>query len=226
MLTKIGHRGVRGYASENTLASFKKSLEFDIDMVELDVLVCATGELLLMHDYRIDRTTDGVGYLQEKTFQELRALDAGNGEKIPTLQEVFDLLDRKVKVNIEMKGERAARPVANAIKTYIKQCGWREDDFLVSSFNHYELREFSALCPNIKVGAIIAGIPIGYAECAQKVNAYSIHLSKEFINKALVDNAHQRGIKVFVYTVNEPQDIEKVKVLGVDGIFSDYPDRL
>lgn len=226
MIVKIGHRGVRGYAPENTLCSFKKALDFDIDMVELDVAVCRTGEVMTMHDYRIDSTTNGKGYIQEKTFQELRLLDAGGGEKIPTLQEVLDVIDKKIQVNIELKGEGAAKPVYDIIDTYITKKGWQKDDFLISSFNHYELLAFNTLAPGIKIGAIIAGIPIGYAECAKKVNAYSLHPSKEFINQALVDDAHRREMKVFVYTVNEPDDIERVKSLGVDGIFSDYPDRL
>lgn len=226
MIIKIGHRGVWGYKPENTICSFKKALEFDIDMVEFDVFACKTGEVVVIHDYRIDRTTEEKGYVQKKTFEELRRLDAGKGQKIPTLQEVLNLIDKKVKVNIELKGEGSAKPVYEIIERYIKENGWKKADFLISSFNHYDLREFNRFNSEIKIGAVIAGIPIGYAECAQKVNAYSLHASKEFINKALVDDAHKRGMKLFVYTVNEPEDIERVKLFGVDGIFSDFPDRL
>ena len=208
------------------MRSFEKALEFDIDMVEFDVLVCKTGEVVIIHDYRIDRTTEEKGYVQEKTFSELRLLDVGRGQRIPTLQEVLDLIDRKVKVNIELKGEGAALAVHGIVETYIKERKWKNEDFLISSFNHYDLREFSRLNPEINIGAVIAGIPIGYAECAQKVKPYSLHASKEFVNKALVDDAHKRGMKMFVYTVNEPEDIERMKSLGVDGIFSDFPDRL
>ena len=96
----------------------------------------------------------------------------------------------------------------------------------MSSFNHYELLEFSSCCPEVKIGAIIAGIPIGYAECAEKVKAYSFHTSKEFTNQALIDDAHLRGMQVYVYTVNDHEDIQIMKDMGVDGIFSDYPDRV
>ena len=99
------------------------------------------------------------------------------------------------------------------------------DDFLISSFNHYELRAMRSFCPRLKLGAVVAGIPIDYAECAVKVNAYSIHLSKEFITQAFVDDAHQRGLKVFVYTINDRDYFEKMTALGIDGIFTDYPDR-
>lgn len=226
MVLKIGHRGVCGYAVENTLRSFKKALEFDLDMVEFDVSVCKTGEVVVIHDFRIDRTANVKGYVRDKTFGELRSLDTENGQKIPTLQEALDVIDKKIKVNIEIKGEGAAGPVYNIIETYKKENGWKDRDFLISSFNHYELTEFSKLNPNIQIGAVIAGIPIGYAECARKINAYSLHSSKEFINQELVDSAHKHRMKVFVYTVNEPEDIDRVKALGVDGIFSNYPDRI
>jgi glycerophosphoryl diester phosphodiesterase len=226
MLLKIGHRGAMGYAPENTLLSFKKALELKVDAVELDVYVCKTGELVVIHDDKVDRTTDGHGYVTYKTFEELRNLDAGQGEKIPTLEEVFDLIDRKVKVNIELKGTRTAQPVFELIENYVKNKCWNYDDFLISSFNHYELKRFNELNPEVKIGALITGIPIGFAEFAEKVNASSVNLCIEFINQAFVDDAHERGLNVFVWTVNDLDDIERMKQLGVDGIFSNFPDRL
>ncbi|MFH1092723.1 MAG: glycerophosphodiester phosphodiesterase family protein [Candidatus Omnitrophota bacterium] len=226
MVLKIGHRGASGYEPENTLLSFQKALELKVDMIELDVQGCKSGQLMVIHDIKVDRTTNGTGYVCQKSFEELRTLDAGKKQKIPTLQEVLDLVDRKVKINIEMKSEGTASPIFNVIQKYVKQKGWGWDDFLVSSFNHYELQEFSRLTAQVKTGAIIAGIPIGYAQCASDLNSYSLHPSKEFINQALVDDAHKRGLKVFAYTLNEPEDIQKVKILGVDGIFSNFPDRI
>ncbi len=198
-------------------------------MIEFDVYACKTGELVIIHDDKVDRTTNGQGYVVKKSFDELRSLDAGQGEKIPTLIEVLDLINRKSKVNIELKGPGTAKPVFNLIEKYVKNKDWRYDDFLISSFNHYELQEFNKLNPNIKIGALIAGIPIGFAEFAEKVNAYSMHPSIEFINQDFVDDAHRRGLKVFVYfiyMVNDLDDIQRMKDLGIDGIFFDYPDRL
>src|SRR6056297_2287931 len=105
MVLKIGHRGAMGYEPENTLRSFKKAIELNVDMVELDVYVCSSGELVVIHDDKVDKTTNGKGYVSEKSFDELRKLDAGMGEKIPTLQEVLDLIDKRAKVNIELKGK-------------------------------------------------------------------------------------------------------------------------
>ncbi len=215
-----------GYEPENTLASFKKALNLGVDMVELDVYVLKTGELVVIHDDRVDRTTNGQGYVADKTFAEIRSLDAGKGEKIPTLNEVFNLIDRKVPINIELKGAGTAGPVAKLIGEYISEHGWTNDDFLVSSFNHRELKKFKDLKPTIRIGALITGIPIGYAEFAQKLGAYSLNPSLEFISQEYVDDAHKRGLKVLVYTVNEKDDIKKMMELGVDGLFSNYPDRI
>ena len=226
MIKKIGHRGAMGYEPENTLISFKKALDLNVDMTELDVYVCKTGELVVIHDDKVDRTTNGIGYVVEKTFDELRQLDAGKGEKIPTLSEVLDLIDKKIQINIELKGTGTARPVYELLEYYVKNKEWQYDDFLISSFNHYELKEFNTLNPNIKIGALITGIPIGYAEFAEKVNSSTVNPDIEFINKEFVDDAHNRGLDVYVYTVNDLDDIEKMKSLGVDGIFSNFPDRL
>lgn len=226
MVLRIGHRGACGYEPENTLLSFKKAVELNVDMVELDVYVCKTCELVVIHDDKVDRTTDGKGYVIEKTFNELRELDAGKGEKIPTLNEVLDLINKKLKVNIELKGVSTAKPVSVLIEDYVKNKGWKYDDFLISSFNHYELREFNRLNSDVKIGALITGIPIGFAEFAKKVNAYSVNLCIEFINPEFVNDAHERGLKVYVWTANDLDDIQRMRDLGVDGIFSNYPDRI
>lgn len=223
---KIGHRGARGYEPENTLRSFKKALELDVDMVELDVYVCKTAELVVIHDDKVNRTTDGTGYVTKKTLTELRDLDAGQGEKIPTLEEILDLVNNNSGVNIELKGPNTATPVADIINKYITKKYWSDNNFLVSSFNHRELAKFKKILPQVKIGALFAGIPFNYAKLAKELNAYSINLSQEFISQELVDDAHEQGLKVFVFTVNDNDDIQKIKSMGVDGIFSDFPDRL
>ena len=223
---KIGHRGAMGYAPENTLKSFKKALELNVDAVELDIYVCKSGELVVIHDDKVNRTTNGKGYVVEKTFEELSTLDAGEGEKIPKLSEVLDLIDRKVKVNIELKGVKTAKPVHELIEKYVKNKGWEYDDFLISSFNHYELKKFRKLNPKIKIGALISGIPIGFSKFAKMLNVDSVNLCFEFINQEFVDDAHNRNLKVYVWTVNDSDHIESMKTFGVDGIFSNFPDRL
>ena len=225
-ILKIGHRGAMGYEPENTLLSFKKAIDFGADAIELDVYVCKTGQLVVIHDDKVDRTTSGKGYVIEKSFDELKILDAGKRQKIPKLEEVLDLVANKIIVNIELKGADTAKPVAEVIKKYLQEKNWNAENFIVSSFNHIELKEFKKIMPNIKIGALIVGIPENYSEFAEKLGTYCVNLSIEFINQEFVDDAHKRNLKVFVYTVNDLDDINKMKLLGVDGIFSNFPDRI
>lgn len=223
---KIGHRGACGYAPENTLASFEKAVELGVDMIELDVFVCASGELVVIHDHRVDATTNGSGYVDQMSLWSLKNLDAGGGQQIPMLREVFDLVNRRVCIDIELKAEGTAQAVAELIAEYILLRGWRYEDFIVTSFNHHELRLFKSLVPEVSIGALYTGIPLDYAQCAQKLAADYMVVSSQFINQQFVDDAHARGVQIFVYTVDHPEDISRMKVLGVDGICSNYPDRI
>lgn len=224
-MIRIGHRGAMGYAPENTLLSFKKAIPI-AEMVELDVYICKTGEVVVFHDHRLERCTNGRGHLMDKTFDELRALDAGQGQQIPTLEEVLDLIDNQVAVNIELKGPGTAAPVFRIVDRYVKSGRYPLDRFVISSFNHPELLDFKKLSPAASIGCLISCIPADLAAIAETVQADYLNVCGEFISQELVDDAHRRGLKVLVWTVNEPDDIAYIKSLGVDGIFSNYPDRI
>src|SRR5262245_29681827 len=118
----IGHRGARGYEPENTLLSFRKALALGAPCIELDVFAVG-GQLVVFHDDRLERTTNGKGFLLEHSFEELRRLDAGKGEKIPTLSEVFAAVDRRAGINIELKGRNTAKPVADFVSR-MRTEGW------------------------------------------------------------------------------------------------------
>ncbi len=222
----VGHRGACGYAPENTLSSFTKAIDLGVDMVELDVWQCASGELVVFHDKKVDRMTNGTGYVTEKSLTELKLLDVKGGERIPTLNQVFDLVARRAKIYVELKGSGTANPVAVLIEEYVNKKGWLYDDFVVASYDHYELQDFKRACPFVKTGAIILGMPIGFGLFAYQFGADIAVLNSDFIHKALVDDLHSRGMQVFVYTVNDPQEALLLRRLGVDGLISDYPDRL
>lgn len=225
-IIKIGHRGACGYAPENTLESFAKALELGVDMIELDVFCCKTGELVVIHDESVDRTTDGTGLVEEMDYRVLRELDAGGGEKIPLLSEVFDLVGRRAKINIELKGRSVAAPVMSLIERYVQEGDWKYDDFLLSSFDHNQLYEVKKINSHLKLGANIESRTRNL-ECLQEDLAlYSVHPSVEITDSVLVEDAHRIGLKVFVWTVVAPEDINRLEVLGVDGMFLNYPDRL
>jgi glycerophosphoryl diester phosphodiesterase len=219
----FGHRGAAGYAPENTLASVEKAISLGADWVEVDVYA-VENELVVIHDDRLERTTNGSGYIIEQSLEYLRSLDAGEGEKIPFLREIFDLVDRRTGINIELKGPATAPPVSALIERYIKNRGWNNEQFLVSSFNHHELRTVKKINTQIQTGALIIALPLDYARFAGELDAFSVHPSIEFIDQAFVDDAHRRGLKVFVFTVNHAEDLARMQALGVDGIFTDYPD--
>lgn len=222
--TVIGHRGARGHAPENTLMGLDTGLRLGADWVEFDVQL-HQGELLLMHDLRLERTTNGQGRLSDHSLASLRNLDAGQGQQIPTLDEALNLIDQRIGVNIELKtwnGTGAA--VAKVLREYISQ-GWPAEKILVSSFHLPELYEFRQLAPEIPVGVLVCGVPLDWAGVAVEIGASTLNLSDEFVDEQLVADAHARGLKVFVYTVNHPDEMARMKALGVDGIFTDYPDR-
>jgi len=220
----IGHRGAMGYAPENTLKSIEKALALKTPWVEVDVFY-VDDHLVVIHDDRLERTTNGSGYICDRTFAYLRTLDAGDGQQIPTLEEVLDLVAGRAGINIELKGPETAKPVINLIREKMGAT-WDPAKFMVSSFNHHEIKKVRVLDDRIRTGALIAGIPIEYAAFAQELGAYSVNQSREFVNSEFVRDAHRRGLKVFVYTVDHPEDMQRMQSLGVDGLFSNYPDRV
>lgn len=221
----FGHRGARGYEPENTARSVRRALALGADGVEVDVYF-VDGRLMVIHDDTLDRTTNGHGPVEDKTFAELRSLDAGQGEQIPVLEEIFEVVDRRTLVNVELKGPRTAAPVAALIEDYVRCRGWVHTDFLVSSFDQIQLQEFRALQPKVRLGALFEKGGPDLAARTVQLGAWSLHLSRRLVTPELVANAHQRGLKVFVFTVNEVKALARLRALGVDGVFTDYPDRV
>ena len=219
----IGHRGACGHEPENTLRSIRRALELGADGVEIDVRF-VDGELIVFHDARLERTTDGRGYVSRKRFADLRALNAGKGERIPTLREVFEAVDRRAFINIELKGRGTAVPVEALIHEFIARHGWTYEHFVVSSFHHGELRAIGD--PRIRIGLLLTRPSRLYSVSARRVRAGSVHPALRYVTAQFVEDAHRRGWRVMVYTVNEPADLERMRRLGVDGVFTDFPERV
>jgi glycerophosphoryl diester phosphodiesterase len=219
----IGHRGACGHEPENTLRSIRRALELGAHGIEIDVRL-VDGELIVFHDARLERTTNGHGVVARKKFADLRALDAGRGERIPTLREVFETVDRRAFINIELKGRRTAAPVEALIREFIEHHGWSYEHFLVSSFQHRELRAIVDL--RIRLGLLLTRPSRLYSVSARRVRAWSVNPALRYTTARFVEDAHRRGYRVFVYTVNEPADLERLRALGVDGVFTDFPERV
>ncbi len=218
----FGHRGAAGHEPENTIAAVETGIALGADFIEVDVFP-VEDELVVIHDERLERTTNGSGYVTDHSLAYLRQLDAGDGQRIPLLREVIDTVHHRAGINVELKGAGTAKPVAELINHYLAS-GWDTGEFLVSSFNHRELHLFKEQMPDIPIGALIVGIPLHYAYLAEELKAYSLNADIEFLDEALVEDAHRRGLQVYVYTVNRREDIRRMETLGVDGVFTDFPE--
>lgn len=219
----IGHRGARGYAPENTLESIEIALNQGAKWIEIDIRQ-HSGELVVIHDKYLERTTNGHGHIYQHDLSQLRAFQSSNLQGIPLLSEVIEQVNRRAVINIELKDRASALPTIKLIEYFIER-GWHYDDFLVSSFYHHALRDIKLAQPLIKTGALCASVMIDYAKFAQDLGAWSINLCSESVNQEIIDDAHQRGLKVLIYTVNDPRLFSEFEAMGADGVFTDYPQR-
>jgi glycerophosphoryl diester phosphodiesterase len=226
-ILKVGHRGAKGYEPENTLSSFKKAIELGADMIELDVHRCKTGEAVVIHDADVKRTTNGRGRVADKSLAELKELDAGNGGRIPSLDEVLDSFKGRTRFDIELKGKNCAPCVAETIDRHFTTKELKQRELLVTSFEHDTLlRQFRAVSPDIPIGLLFSSVPDDFSEKAAGMGADYVALYYRNTNVKMVEIAHNKGLKVMVWTVNEPEEIERAERMGVDSIASDFPDRL
>lgn len=223
---KFGHRGAKGHLAENTLESIQKAIDFGVDAIEIDVHRCKTGEIIVFHDFTLDRTTDGSGEVAKKSWEVLKKLKVEEHFRIPLLKEVMDLISQKVRINIELKGLNTAVGTAAIIEDYISNGDWGYEDFLVSSFQKKELLQMHALNEKIPLAVLSKASVREAIELGKELGAKAIHPSLGIITRDSVRDSHQAGFNVNVWTVNEPKDILRMKEFGVDGIISDYPDRL
>lgn len=220
----IAHRGASGLAPENTLKAIRLALTLGAQAIEIDVQR-ADGELWVFHDRRLERCTDGSGVLTAQSRAYLAGLDAGEGEPIPTLWQVMEAIAGKAELHIELKGAQTADEVARLTRRAEAELGFTPAHWVVSSFHHPELARFAALRPEIRLGALTATIPLTLAAFAAELGAWSLNCDLDFVDEALVMDAHRRGLKVLVYTVDHTADLAALAAMGVDGIFTNRPDR-
>ncbi|RQM63761.1 glycerophosphodiester phosphodiesterase [Aeromonas hydrophila] len=220
----IAHRGASGLAPENTLKAIRLALALGAQAIEIDVQL-ADGELWVFHDRRLERCTDGSGVLTAQSRAYLASLDAGEGEGIPTLWQVMEAIAGQAELHIELKGSQTADEVARLTRRAEAELGFGPTQWVVSSFHHPELARFAALRPDIRLGALTSTIPLSLAKFAAELGAWSLNCDVDFVDQALVQDAHDRGLKVLVYTVDEPADQAMLAAIGVDGIFTNRPDR-
>ena len=219
----IAHRGASGDYPENTILAIEQAIAQGADAVEIDVFA-VDGELIVIHDHHLARTTNGSGSIYQYSLTELMQLDAGRGQRIPTLWQVLQLLaPTALWLNIELKGDNTVAPLLALLDNAKHQLGIDHQRLVISSFNHHLLAAIKQQRPELKLGALTASLPLDYAAFTQTLQAYSVNCDVSFINQAFVDDAKARGLKVYVYTVDQADDLARMAEYGVDGIFSNYP---
>jgi glycerophosphoryl diester phosphodiesterase len=225
-MLKIAHRGAKGYEPENTLRSFQKALDLNADGIELDVHLSSDGHIIVIHDETIDRTTNGKGFVNTFSLAELKSFLIDGHYKIPTLDEVFTLVNKKCLINIELKGLGTASKAVALIEEYISEKNWNYKNFIFSSFDWDLLQETSNLNSNIPIGVLTEEDLDTALAFAEKIKAYSIHPDYQLLNAENVKQMQEKGFLVFPWTVDKEEDIQRIKSYNVDGIISDFPDRL
>ncbi|WP_333877804.1 glycerophosphodiester phosphodiesterase [Flavobacterium sp.] len=215
-MLKIGHRGAKGHAPENSLVSFQKAIELGVDMIELDVRLSLDKIPIVIHDETIDRTTSKTGLVTDYSAKELRQVD------IPTLLDVFTLVNNRCEINVELKTFSATQPVLDLIT----QSTFDKSKILISSFDWNALQEIRFHDETLKIGVLTeTDLDLALA-FAKFIKAYSIHPYFHLLTAENAAKIKEKGFKIFPWTINEPEDITFVKSLAVDGIITDFPERL
>jgi glycerophosphoryl diester phosphodiesterase len=233
---RIGHRGAAAECPENTLASFARAVELGVDMIECDLQLTGDGHVVIFHDWTLERTTNGSGVVRELSLDAIRRLDAGSwrnarfdGERVPTLDETLDQVLPSAQLNLELKchGPRSdARALAEAAVAAVARRG-AFDRIVFSSFDGACLEELRAVSPEARIGVLWndAKLLPAFAR-ADRVSAMALHPRAGTVTPAVIAEAHDRGLRVYVWTVNPLDEILRLVRDGVDGVISDHPERL
>lgn len=225
-MLKIGHRGANEHEPENTIVAFQKAIDLGSDGIELDVHLSSDKEIIVIHDQTIDRTTNGTGFVHQMTLSELKKFRIHHNYEIPTLDEVFGILNHNILINIELKSFEAAAKVIALLEKYILQNKFTYQNFLISSFDWSALTFCHAQSPRISLGVLTDNSIESALIFAKEINAFAINPEFKLLNSKNIKEIHDHGLKIYAWTVNKVEDINKMKILKVDGIISDFPDRI
>jgi len=220
----IGHRGASGYVTENTMAAFTHAFELGCDMIELDVHVCKSGELAVFHDFSLKEFNNVDLNISSISKSEINRIMLPRDHKIPFLDEVLDNFANRLMINIELKGESTSLPVYLLLEQF-KSEGRLNIIPLISSLQFSELINFRKKSEYYPLGWIVEEVDDNTVEKAVDLKLTSIHPSLQVASRKFISECHDRGLVVYVFTVNEKRDFDRLLGMGVDGVFTDYPDR-
>lgn len=226
-MQRIGHRGAAGWEPQNTELSFLKAIDLDCDMIETDVHLCATGELVLAHDPWVSGLgTEQSSIIRTTGLQELRQHDLGRAQHMMLLEELLDLAEGRIALDIELKAPGTGAAVAAVLKQRLQSHRFEASALLVTSFIHRELITFKQLLPEVRIGILLKAALIDPAAYIEKLDAAVLVSSSSFLDRQTVEELQRSGKQVFVYTPNSREEISRFTSMGVDGIISDHPERI
>jgi glycerophosphoryl diester phosphodiesterase len=225
-MQKIGHRGAKGYEPENTLISFQKALDLGVNQIELDIHLSNDGAIMVIHDKTIDRISNGTGLVTDLRCLQLQQFQLDKKQYIPTLEEVLNLIDKKCSVNIEIKSANLVEKLVLLIERFVSEKQWNYEHFLVSSFEWVILEQLRNLLSQIPIAVLTEKNIEQALAFAKKIKAQAINPNFQLVTNENVGDMQKAGFKVYPWTVNEIADINRMKKYKVDGIISDFPDRL
>lgn len=229
----FAHRGYSAKYPENTMAAFKAALQHPVDGIEFDVHMTKDGHVVVMHDEKVDRTTNGKGYIKDMTLEQLKKLDAGSyfhplfkGEKVPTLEEVLELFElSNVQINIELKTDVFPYyGMEMKVVQLIEKFGLTER-VIISSFDHEVLTRVKQVAPNIKLAALFTDIIINPWQYTKSIGADAMHVSGYIMLRPSAMNALKEGASIRVYTINEIEHMEMLAKANVQGFFTDEVEK-
>jgi glycerophosphoryl diester phosphodiesterase len=223
----IAHRGASGHRPENTLPAYELAVAQGADMIEIDLHRTRDGAIVVTHDEGL-RGLGGTGEVAQASLAEVRRLDAGDGERVPTLPEVFDRFGERIPFNLELKrGSEGDYPGLEAATLAEVERRGLLARTLFSSFYDPVLARLRELAPAARIGFLVSRRFHDRAlERARAVRAEALHPEAPLVTPALVEEAHAAGLAVHVFTVDEPDEMERLLAFGVDGLFTNFPDRL
>ena len=224
----VGHRGAMGHALENTIESVKKAIKLNVDGIEIDVFKSKTGELIVYHDPFLSRLSNSNAFIEQISLDSIKKVELKGGLSIPTLNEVIDIIPEKIFLNIELKGSNTAFETNKVIIEYLKEFNLPPSKFIISSFRWDELKKFRNLNKDIPIAILVDSLhKIDNAiKLAKEINAVALNPNNKFITRKIVNKIQSNNIKVFPYTINSPKNIKRMKLMGVDAIITDYPERI
>ncbi|MGB2992582.1 MAG: glycerophosphodiester phosphodiesterase family protein [Paenisporosarcina sp.] len=232
----IAHRGATGYAPENTIAAFDKAIEMKADYIEMDIQRTKDGELVIIHDTSVDRTTDGTGYIKDLTSTQLRDLDAGSwkgeefaGEKIPTFDEILDKYHGKIGILLELKAPELYPGIEESIAQELKERNLdkpQNEKMIIQSFNFESMKKMNTLLPNVPIGVLTGSKAHTTPQALEEFSTYADYFNPSYglITEDLVNQVHSQGMKISSWTVRSQESADFLLEMKVDGIITDYPD--